>query len=176
MFLWITSLQAWCAGFSKSSMQRLGGRWRNSPISLFADCLTTALQLCGVWEEMAAGAWEGGSQSFLLVGTRMRAVEACMLCLSVGKFSIYLFVFNGLGSLHLNVYKSRTDESESYLKCLLFMRMTCLIFLCSRQFDKPHCLLKSFLLDRRFLWNYVMTEILGLFNPLFCESLQLAFM
>lgn len=68
--------------------------------------------------------------------------------------------------------KSRTDEPESFLKFLLFMHMTGLIFLCSRHyaFWRTKLSLKSFFLPVDALCHeIIMALILGLFNPWFCQ-------
>lgn len=111
-----------------------------SAFLLWPDCLTTALQLCGVWEEVATGAWEGGSQSFLLVGTKMRIAVKSIKChdfafLWINSAFIYLVIMDWMVYVSAFSIKARTDESESYLKCLLFMLMTCTISHSSKYYE-----------------------------------------
>lgn len=155
-------------------------KW-NTAFLIWPDCLTTALQLRGVWEEVATGAWEGGSQSFLLVGTKMRTALKSIkfhdfAFLWINSAFIYLVIMDCMVYVSAFSIKARTDESESYLKCLLFMFMTCPISHSSKyyafwQSTLPFKVLFWLLLP----WNDAMTHILGRFKLFILQMLQLAF-
>lgn len=113
--------------------------------------------------------------------TKMRTAVKCIKChdfasLQINLAFIYLVIMDWMVYISAFSIKARTDESESYLKCLLFMLMTCPISHSSKYyaFWQSTWSFKVLFLTDVALW-YEMTHILGRFKPFILHLLQLAF-